>query len=144
MSASSESPFPWHEVPVAVRYAETDAMGVVHHASYLVWLEVARTAYCERAGYPYARMEADGTFIAVTGVNLRYRRSARYGDTVLVRTRLARFRSRACAFEYALVLPDGSVAVEGHTDHVFLDRVSGRPCPVPSRIAAAFRTLLPA
>ncbi|MBK9967844.1 MAG: hypothetical protein IPP07_24380 [Holophagales bacterium] len=63
----------WVEVDVKVRYAETDAQGVVYHGSYVVWFEVGRTEYCEVAGYPYARMEAEGVNIVVSDLAARYR-----------------------------------------------------------------------
>ena len=126
------------ETPVRVRYAETDAQRVVYHGNYIVWFEVGRTDYCERAGYPYPRMEAEGVFITVVEVRVRYRRSARYGDVVTVRTRLGGMKSRACTFLYEVVLPDGSVAAEGETRHLFLDG-GGRPRSVPADIAGAFR-----
>ncbi len=127
----------WVETEVKVRYAETDAQGVVYHGSYIVWFEVGRTEYCDVAGYPYARMEAEGVNIVVSDLAARYRLPARYGDTVRVATRLAALRSRGCTFEYRVTLPDGSVAVEGQTVHLFVDRASGRPTAAPEPIRAA-------
>ena len=126
------------ESPIRVRYAETDAQRVVYHGNYIVWFEVGRTDYCDRAGYPYPRMEANGVFITVVEVKARFRRSARYGDVVTVRTRLGAMKSRGCTFHYEVVLPDGSVAVEGETHHLFLD-ATGRPCTVPAAVTRAFR-----
>src|SRR5437868_15092166 len=88
------------ETTVKVRYAETDAQRVVYHGNYIVWFEVGRTEYCEAAGYPYARMEAEETHITVIEVHVRYRRSARYGDTVTVRTRMGESKSRGFSFHY--------------------------------------------
>ena len=105
-----------------MRYAETDAQRVVYHGNYVVWFEVGRTTYCERVGYPYARMEAEGIYITVVDVRARYRKSARYGDVVTIRTRCSEMKSRGCAFTYEVLLPDGSVAAEGET-----------PPPVPRR-----------
>lgn len=127
----------WVEAEVKVRYAETDAQGVVYHGSYVVWFEVGRTEYCDAAGYPYARMEAEGVNIVVSDLAARYRRPARYGDTVRVATRLAAIRSRGCTFAYRVTLPDGSLAVEGETIHLFVDQKSGRPTAVPEPIRAA-------
>jgi acyl-CoA thioester hydrolase len=127
----------WVETGVKVRYAETDAQGVVYHGSYVVWFEVGRTEYCEAAGYPYARMEAGGVNIVVTDLAARFRRPARYGDIVRVATRLAAIRSRGCTFAYRVSLPDGSVAVEGETVHLFVDRATGRPTAAPEPIRAA-------
>jgi acyl-CoA thioester hydrolase len=127
----------WVETEVKVRYAETDAQGVVYHGSYVVWFEVGRTEYCDAAGYPYARMEADGVYIVVSDLAARFRRPARYGDTVRVSTRLAAVRSRGCSFAYRVLLPDGSVAVEGETVHIFVDRATGRPTAPPVSIRDA-------
>lgn len=126
------------ETSVKVRYAETDAQRVVYHGEYVVWFEVGRTEYCEKAGYPYARMEAEGIFISVVELRARYRKSARYGDIVTVRTRFGGQRSRGCTFFYEVILPDGSLAVEGETHHLFIDD-KGRSCSVPRSIREAFR-----
>jgi acyl-CoA thioester hydrolase len=127
------------ETRIKVRYAETDAQRVVYHGEYVVWFEVGRTEYCEKAGYPYPRMEAEGVFITVTEVRVRYRRSARYGDVVTVRARCGEIRSRGCVFHYEIRLPDGSVAAEGETHHLFLD-ANGRPRTVPPAVSDSFRT----
>ncbi len=126
------------ESKVRVRYAETDAQRIVYHANYLVWFEVGRTDYCEAAGYPYARMESEGVLIAVVEAHARFRRGARYGEVVSVRTRFAGLKSRGCAFVYEVVLPDGTLSAEGETHHIFLDP-AGRPMRVPPAIAGAFR-----
>ena len=120
-----------------VRYAETDAQRVVYHGNYIVWFEVGRTEYCEAAGYPYPRMEAEGIFITVIEVQARYRRSVRYGDTVTVRTRMGEIKSRGVSFHYEVSLPDGSLAAEGETQHLCLDR-DGRPIRVPELARVAF------
>lgn len=126
------------ESKVKVRYAETDAQGVVYHANYLVWFEVGRTDYCEAAGYSYARMEAEGVFISVIEATAKFRKPARYGDVVTVRTRFGGMKSRGCTFLYEVLLPGGAVAAEGETHHVFLDG-AGRPRRVPPPVAQAFR-----
>lgn len=143
MERSESSPRgPSVDVLVKVRYAETDAQRVVYHGAYVPWFEVGRTEYCERAGYPYARMEAEGIFITVVEISVRYRKSARYGDTVTVRTRLASVRSRGCSFRYEVLLPNGSVAAEGETHHLFLDSATLRPRPVPAGIREAFESFV--
>ena len=67
------------EIDVEVRYAETDQMGVVHHANYVIWFELARTSLCALSGFHYAEIEALGYLLMVTGVEVRYHRPARYG-----------------------------------------------------------------
>lgn len=127
------------ESKVRVRYAETDAQRIVYHANYLVWFEVGRTDYCEAAGYPYARMESEGVLIAVVEARARFRRGARYGEVVTVRTRFAGLKSRGCAFVYDVVLPDGTLSAEGETHHIFVDTES-RPRLVPPAVVEAFRS----
>jgi acyl-CoA thioester hydrolase len=135
----SEHEHPVVEVSIQVRYAETDAQKVVYHGNYLIWFEVGRTAYCERAGYPYPRMEAEGILIMVSEARVKYRKSARYGDVVTVRTRIGEQKSRGCTFLYEVVLPDRSIAAEGETHHLFVEGKTGRPCSVPPGIRDAFR-----
>jgi acyl-CoA thioester hydrolase len=105
-----------------VRYAETDQMGVVYHANYLVWCEVGRTDYIRRFGLSYADMERRGLQLAVADAALRFLAPARYDDAVLVRTRLTAVRSRALTFAYDIVLADaGTRLVEASTQLVSLD-----------------------
>ena len=129
------------EVDVEVRYAETDAMGVVHHSRYLVWFELARTRLCSETGFHYADIEKMGYLLMVTRADLTYRRGARYGDTVAVRARLTRMESRKLVFTYE-VLRGSELLVEGTTEHVWLDSASGRPCRVPAELDAPFRALV--
>jgi acyl-CoA thioester hydrolase len=104
------------ETTFPIRYAETDAMGIVHHASYLVYFEEGRSAYTRDRGRSYADMEADGYFLAVTGVQLTYRKSMRYGQSVTVRCWLLEMKSRTLRFAYEIVDADtGEVCVTGET-----------------------------
>ena len=139
----SDERTPVVETAVKVRYAETDAQRVVYHGSYVVWFEVGRTEYCEKVGYPYPRMEAEGVFITVVEVKVRYRKSVRYGDVVRVRTSVSEVRSRGCSFRYEVVLPDGTLAAEGSTEHLFLD-AAGRPRSTPIPIREAFAKFIAA
>ena len=77
------------ELEVRVRYAETDQMGVAHHASYLVWFEAGRTEFIRARGRSYAQIEADGWLLVVVEARCRYMHPARYDDVLSVRTRLA-------------------------------------------------------
>ncbi len=122
-----------------VRSAETDAQRVVYHGNYVVWFEVGRTHYCDVAGYPYHQMEAEGTFITVVRVEATYRRGARYGDVVTVRTRFGGMTSRGCTFFYEIALPSGELAAEGRTQHLFVDAATGRPRQIPAGVRHAFR-----
>jgi acyl-CoA thioester hydrolase len=121
------------ETQLRVRYAETDRMGIVYHGHYIVWFEIGRTEYCRAAGMPYSAMEGSGLLILVTGVECRYRRSARYDDAVRVRTRLTELASRGVSFGYEIVDAEDRLLTEGATRHVFAD-VSGKPRRAPADV----------
>ncbi len=122
------------ESRVRVRYAETDQMGVVYHANYLVWMEVGRVEYWRAAGLRYRDMEReDGVLLVVAEVNCRYRAPALYDDDVIIRTRISEANARMIRFEYELVAADdGRVLATGHTKHVFCGR-DRKPMKCPSK-----------
>lgn len=106
-----------------VRYAETDKMGVVYHAHYLVWCEIGRTDHIRRYGMTYAEMEREGLTLAVAEAQLRYHASARYDDLVRVETRLSHVRSRTLTFEYLITNADtGEKLATASTKLIALDR----------------------
>lgn len=119
-----------------VRYSETDQMGVVYHAEYLVWCEVGRTDYIRALGLPYAELERRGTALAVAEASIRYHAPARYDDLVRVETRLTDVRSRAITFEYLIRNGEtGDRLATARTTLVSLDP-SGRPVPLPADVRA--------
>ena len=136
------------DVELEVRYAETDQMGVVHHAAYLVWFEVARTRLCADAGRPYDEIERAGYFLVVSGVDVTYREGARYGDVVRVTSWVDWVASRALQFGYhvrrrgngrpADSRRSDALLAEGHTRHVWVDKASGRHCRMPADLVEAF------
>ena len=97
------SPHTVVETEFPVRYAETDAMAVVHHASYIVYFEEARCHYMREQGSEYALVEADGFRLPVTEVHVRYVGSLVYGDRVRVRTWIAENKSRKLTFAYEIM-----------------------------------------
>jgi acyl-CoA thioester hydrolase len=112
----------FHDSQIRVRYAETDAMGIVHHSSYIVWFEVGRTEWLEARGYSYAEFEKTGFFLVVSEIGVRYLQAARYGDTVLLRTRASEVKSRAIRFEYEVLRADTeTVLVKGFSRHILTD-----------------------
>ena len=86
------------ETSFNVRYAETDSMGVVHHAAYLVWFEEGRSAYIREHGWSYADIEDSGYYLAAGALNARYRRAARYDQLITVRTWISDVKSRTVTF----------------------------------------------
>ncbi|MBI1809322.1 MAG: acyl-CoA thioesterase [Gemmatimonadetes bacterium] len=119
-----------------VRYAETDQMGVVYHANYLVWCEIGRTDLIRRLGMSYADMEREGVMLAVSDVHLRLHASARYDDEVRVETRLVDARSRGVTFDYDITRrPDGARLATARITLVSI-AAAGRPASMPAPIRA--------
>ncbi len=140
MSASEEVAPLRHVERLAVRYAETDQMGVVHHSNYLVWFEQARTGLCIARGFPYHEIEASGVWLMVTGAHLKYRGGAAYGDEVDVSVWVSRYQSRALHFDYEVTRGD-ELLVSGTTEHVWVDVATKRTCRIPSHLVGPFREL---
>jgi acyl-CoA thioester hydrolase len=121
-------------IELAVRFAETDAMGLVHHSNYAVWFEAARVAWMDAIGLPYAEFAAGGHHFAVTALQVEFRAPARFGDTVRVGATLARLRSRHVAFRYTVSnVATGALLASGATEHVCVD-LSGRTAKIPARL----------
>ena len=126
-----------HVSEFRVRYAETDRMGVVYHAEYLVWCEIGRTEFIRAHWRSYADLEAAGVLLAVTEANVRYHAGARYDDLVRVETRLVELRSRSMRFDYRVVrAADGQRLVSASTTLVSVDP-SGRGVSLPSEVRQA-------
>ena len=124
-SAAERWPYgPPIEHRVRVRYAETDQMGVVYYANYLVWFEVARTELCKHRGFSYADMEREtDSYLVVTEARCRYRSPARYDDTILLRCWIRELRSRSMVFAYeAIDDASGRLLAEGTTTHAVTSR----------------------
>ena len=90
------------EARVRVRYAETDQMGVVYHANYLVWMEVGRVEYCRASGFRYRDLEAEGILLAVVEAQCRYLSPALYDEEVIVRTSIEEATQRLVRFSYRI------------------------------------------
>lgn len=119
-----------------VRYAETDQMGVVYHANYLVWCEIGRTDFIRELGKSYAELEREGVMLAVSEVGMRFLGSARYDDPIRVYTRLIDVRSRGMTFHYRIRRADtDAVLVQGTTALVSLT-TDGRPTRLPASVRA--------
>ncbi len=108
------------ETRVRVRYAETDQMGIVYHANYLVWMEVGRVEFCRARGVRYRDLEQEGVLLAVVEANCRYLSSALYDQEVTIQTRIVEASPRMVRFGYKIVSEERRVLAEGFTVHVFL------------------------
>jgi acyl-CoA thioester hydrolase len=123
---------------VRVRYAETDQMGVVYYANYLVWFEVARTDLLRDSGWSYREMETDGFALPVIEAHCEYKQPARYDDEIQIATTGTIVSPVRVQFAYEVSRPsDGQRLATGHTVHAVLDR-EGRPCRLPERAKALF------
>lgn len=110
------------ETEFPVRYAETDAMGVVHHAAYLVYFEEGRSQYMRGIGSDYVDIEASGYRLPVSEIGARYVGGASYGQRVTIRTWIEENRSRSVTFNYeVLTSKTSTVLVKGFTKHIWTD-----------------------
>jgi acyl-CoA thioester hydrolase len=121
-------------VPIRARYAETDQMGVVHHAAYPVWFEAARSELARAVGLAYSEWERRGVLLMVTDLECRYRRPASYDQRVTVWVWVSEVASRRVVFDYRVTGADGVVLAEGRTRHLTVDRASGRPTVLPDEL----------
>jgi acyl-CoA thioester hydrolase len=124
---------------VRIRFAETDAQGIAHHASFVVWLEVARVAYLDRYAGGYPAIRERGLEALTTEVTVRYHRAAAFDEILTIWTRCVDVRGARFTYEYRVVRGDELVA-EGQTRHAVVDRETYRPTRVPDWLAEAIAT----
>jgi acyl-CoA thioester hydrolase len=129
------SPFPVDEITMRVRYAETDQMGVVYYANYLVWFEVARTEYFRRRGVRYSDLEHKGVYLMVAESHCRYKASVRYDDQVRIATRVTYVKASSLEFEYEIFM-DQKLIATGSTIHVFVNQ-ERKPVKIPAEVTDA-------
>ena len=116
---------------IVVRFAETDAQGIAHHASFVVWLEVARVAYLAEHAGGYLAIQAQGIEALTTEVGVRYRRAAYFDDRLRVWTRCVDLRGARFRYEYVLER-GGDVVADGQTAHATVDATTRQPTRVPA------------
>ena len=118
------------ESEIVVRYAETDRMGVVYYANYLVWMEVGRTDYLAEIGFPYSSLERDGVLFPACNASIRLFRPSYYEDRLGVLTSIESLQSRKVVFSYRVMRGD-ELVVSGKTEHICVDsRMKARKIPV--------------
>jgi len=134
-------PSPISETLVRVNYSETDQMGVVYHARYLVWLDVARTEHLRRSGMSYRELEISGLRLAVSEVAVRYRQPARYDDPIRIRCWVREVASRRVGFGYAIEhADDGRLLATASTSLLALDS-SMALTRLPERVRRALQPI---
>lgn len=115
------------EKQVEIRYAETDMMGVVYHANYLIWCEIGRTQIVEDLGFSYAQLEADGYMSPVLDFSIQYKQAMRYGQTATVRTWVEKHSRLRTTYGYEIRHEDGTVAATATSEHILVKRENFRP-----------------
>lgn len=115
---------------IEVRYAETDQMGVVYHANYLVWMEVGRTKLIQDLGFNYAEMEKDGIISPVLDIQISYKKPLRYGDVAKVNTWIEEYDGFRVTYGYEIFTNEGEIAVTAISKHVCVKRENFRPIAI--------------
>ena len=124
------------ETSIRVRYAETDRMGLLHHANYLVYFEQARTDLLRQLGMTYKDLEDQGFFLVVVKVEVRYKRPAHYDDVLTIRTTVTRTSPVRLEHKYEVFTPDGHVCCEGSSTLACVD-TEGKIQPMPGWLSEA-------
>lgn len=122
-----------HETTIRVRYAETDRMGLLHHATYAVYFEQARTEMLRSRGVSYRDIEDSGHFLVVIELGCKFKKPAYYDDLLTIRTTIARVTHVKIIHEYRVFRGDELLA-EGHSTLACVDR-EGKPQALPSTLS---------
>jgi len=115
---------------IEVRYAETDQMGVVYHANYLVWMEIGRTSLIELLGFQYSDMEAQGILAPVMDIQVSYKHPIRYGEKAVIKTWMEHYDGLRTHYAYEISNEQGLIAASGISKHVCVKKESFRPISV--------------
>lgn len=126
------SPANSHEIAIRVRYAETDRMGLLHHANYFVYFEMGRTELLRQRGLSYRDVEDAGHLLVIIDIGCRFRKPAYYDDLLVLRTSVERVTHVKIVHRYEL-FRDGQLLAEGHSTLACVDR-EGRPQKLPPEL----------
>lgn len=118
------------EKQVEIRYADTDQMGVVYHANYVIWMEIGRTQLIQDLGYDYTKLEEMGIVSPVIELNVQYKKAMRYGQVATVRTWVEQHDKLRTTYGYEILHEDGSVAATGTTVNILVTKENFRPVPL--------------
>ncbi|HNS15323.1 MAG TPA: thioesterase family protein [Syntrophorhabdaceae bacterium] len=120
------------DVPVRVRYADTDRMGIVYYGNYPIFFEIGRSEYMREKGFTYREFEESGYHLVVVGMEMKYYNAATYDDLLIVKTRVSELKSRGLTFHY-IIYCDGNLIVEGKTRHVCVN-TNKKPVLIPQHL----------
>ena len=128
-----------HNTTVKVRYAETDQMGVVHHANYPVYLELARIDWLNNIGISYKEMETNGVMLPVYEMQFSFKSPAYFDDTLTIKTMLKQMPRASIVFDYEITNQDQKLLTKAQTTLVFVDMKTNRPTRCPEYILKLLR-----
>lgn len=117
------------EKEIEIRYAETDQMGVVYHANYVIWLEIGRTQLIRDLGFSVTAFEEAGYVSPVMNVNISYKASLRYGNPAIVKTWVKSQDKLRTVYGYEILHEDGTIAATATTEHIIVKKENFRPVP---------------
>ncbi len=115
------------EKEIEIRYAETDQMGVVYHANYVIWMEVGRTQLIRDLGFSVTKLEAEGYVSPVMNVNVSYKASLRYGEKAIIRTWIKSQDRLRTVYAYEILHTDGTIAATATSEHIIVKKENFRP-----------------
>lgn len=115
------------EKQIEIRYAETDQMGVVYHANYIIWMEIGRTQLVRDAGFDYAKLEEKGYVSPVMDLSIQYKKAMHYGQVATVRTWVESHNKLRTTYGYEILHEDGTVAASGTTMNILVKKDTFRP-----------------
>ncbi|WP_083443554.1 acyl-CoA thioesterase [Ornithinibacillus contaminans] len=115
------------QTEIEVRYQETDQMGVVYHANYLVWFEIGRTKFIEQLGLSYMELEQNNVVSPVIDAQLSFKRPAKYGEKITIYTWLDQYDGLRTVYGYEIIGDNGEIKVTGKTKHVIVNKETFRP-----------------
>jgi len=130
------------EIQIRVRYADTDKMGIVYYANYLVYFEVGRTEFIREHYKSYSEIELDGYVLPALSASLNYKNSAAYDDLLTVKTTLDKFTRLRLFFDYEVCNESGTLLCIGSTEHCFTD-ANGKPRRMPPELWEAMNEFQP-
>ncbi len=127
------------KIDIAVRYAETDQMGVVYHANYLVWFDMARTKFFTDAGFDHAKIEEDGIMFPVHNIDITYKSPCKYGDVVTVSTTLVKFNKYTSVYSHEIKDSNGVLKSKGFSTLAHCDKKTFKLIPLDTHLPSVFK-----
>ncbi len=122
------------QIPIRVRYGETDQMGVVHHGNYALYIEMGRIEWLRKLGISYKKMEEEGIMLPVISMQLNFKKSARYDDVIKVKTELKKIPIATIEFDYEITNENDEIITTANTVLAFIDIKRNKPIRAPKYI----------